>query len=216
MSRSNHSSALPAAAAATTRARRPSSGNAGTPVTTGKDSACIEADHSPAGTPVHPSLGRSTTPVRLASRGAPVHLPAMTGRDAGPPPPPPPGAPVGPIAALPESDRIDPALLRDTLVIRDWLLAVAAHAQDAGAVLSGFAEQLTALGVPVERMTTAIDTLHSEYSGIGRYWTKEEGGSYLLFPHGPESDRIYAESPFAHVHRTRDWLLMDLSRTPDD
>ena len=111
---------------------------------------------------------------------------------------------------------LDPALLPDALAIRDWLLAEAARAVDLGRVLSGFAGCLNALGVPVDRMTTAIDALHSEYSGIGRFWTLEEGATYQLFPHGPESDRLYAESPFAHVHRTREWLLLNLSQTPDD
>ena len=32
----------------------------------------------------------------------------------------------------------------------------------------------------------------------------------------PTHDRLYDESPFAHVHRTREWLLLDLSQTPDD
>ena len=110
---------------------------------------------------------------------------------------------------------LDPAL-PDAFAIRDWLLAEAAQADDLGPVLSGFAERLNGLGVPVHRMTTAIDALHSQYSGIGRFWTVEEGSTFRLFPHGPESDRIYAESPFAHVHRTREWLLLDLARTPDD
>ncbi len=51
---------------------------------------------------------------------------------------------------------------------------------------------------------------------MGRFWTKEEGTTYRFFPHGPEHDRVYNESPFAHVHRTREWLLLDLSQTPDD
>src|SRR3954462_6150485 len=42
------------------------------------------------------------------------------------------------------------------------------------------------------------------------------GATYQLFPHWAEADRLYAESPFAHVHRTREWLLLDLSQTPDD
>jgi adenylate cyclase len=115
-----------------------------------------------------------------------------------------------------ENYGLDPALLPDALAIRDWLLAEAARAVDLGRVLSGFAGCLNALGVPVDRMTTAIDALHSEYSGIGRFWTLEEGATYQLFPHGPESDRLYAQSPFAHVHRTREWLLLNLSQTPDD
>ena len=27
---------------------------------------------------------------------------------------------------------------------------------------------------------------------------------------------VYNKSPFAHVHRTREWLLLDLVQTPDD
>jgi adenylate cyclase len=140
----------------------------------------------------------------------------MLERDAGARSPPPSGTGAGTAESAPEPESYDPSLLRDALAVRDWLLAVAASADDLGKVLSGFAERLNALGMPVERMTTAIDTLHSEYSGIGRFWTREEGPSYRLFPHGPESDRIYAESPFALVHRTREWLLLDLSQTADN
>ena len=84
-----------------------------------------------------------------------------------------------------------------------------------GQILPGLAERLIAVGIPIDRITTAIDVLHSEYAGIGRFWTKEEGATSRLLPHGPERDRLYAESPFAHVHRTREWLLLDLSQTPD-
>src|SRR3954449_10318929 len=64
---------------------------------------------------------------------------------------------------------------------------------------------------------SAIDLLHSEYSGVGRVWTKEEGSTSRFFPHSPDGVRVvYNKSPFAHVHRTRDWLLLDLAQTPDD
>jgi adenylate cyclase len=63
---------------------------------------------------------------------------------------------------------------------------------------------------------SAVDLLHSQYAGVGRIWTKDEGTTARLFPHGPNRDRVYAESPFAHVHRTRDWLLLDLAQTPDE
>src|SRR3954469_74444 len=84
-----------------------------------------------------------------------------------------------------------------------------------GQILPGLAERLSAVGVPIDRMTTAIDVLHSEYAGIGRFWTKEEAATSRRLPHGPEHDRLYGESPFAHVHHTREWLLLDLSQTPD-
>ena len=107
------------------------------------------------------------------------------------------------------ADGLDPALLRDALAIRDWLMAEAAEVDDLQ-LLSGFAMRLNALGVPVDRMTIALEALHSEYSGIGRFWTIEEWATYRKFPHGPEHDRLYEGSPFAHVHRTREWLLLDL------
>src|SRR3954454_3157460 len=108
---------------------------------------------------------------------------------------------------------LDPPLLPKALAIRDWLLTEAAQLADSGQILPGLAERLIALGLPIDRITTAIDVLHSEYAGIGRFWTQEEGATSRRLPHGPEHDRLYDESP-AHVHRTRDWLLLDLAQTP--
>ena len=99
---------------------------------------------------------------------------------------------------------LDPALLPQALAIRDWLLTEAAQLADSGQILPGLADRLTAVGIPIDRITTAIDVLHSEYAGIGRFWTKEEGATSRRLPHGPERDRLYGESPFAHVHRTRE------------
>jgi hypothetical protein len=96
-----------------------------------------------------------------------------------------------------------PTLLPKTLAIRDWLLAEAAQLADPGQILPGFAEHLIALGIPIDRIMSVIDLLHSEYAGVGRIWTKEEGTTSRFFPHGPNRERVYNESPFAHVHRTR-------------
>jgi adenylate cyclase len=97
-----------------------------------------------------------------------------------------------------------------------WLLTEAPRLDDPGDVLSGLAARLDALGVPVDRITTAIEVLHSEYSGVGRFWTREEGATVRLFPHGAQEGPIYQLSPFAYVHRTRQWLVLDLANTPDD
>src|SRR4051812_33013468 len=97
-----------------------------------------------------------------------------------------------------------PTLLPKALAIRDWLLAEAAQLADPGQILPGFAERLIALGIPIDRIMSVIDLLHSEYAGVGRIWTKEEGATSRRLPHGPEHDRLYGESPFAHVHRTRE------------
>ena len=114
-----------------------------------------------------------------------------------------------------EAEGLEPALIAPALAVRDWLLSETAHFEDFGEILPGVAERLTALGVPIERITTAIDALHSEYSGVGRFWTRESGYRLQLFPHGPEADAIYEASPFAEIHRTREWLLLDLDSTPE-
>src|SRR5215217_115144 len=115
-----------------------------------------------------------------------------------------------------EALGLDPTLLPKALAIRDWLLAEAAQLADSGQISPGLAERLIALGIPIDRIMSAIDLLHSQYSGVGRVWTKEEGTTSRFFPHGPDHDRVYTESPFAHVHRTREWLLLDLAQTLDD
>jgi adenylate cyclase len=104
----------------------------------------------------------------------------------------------------------------DVAALEAWLLEEAPRLDDPGDVLSGLAIRLDGLGIPVNRITTAIEALHSEYSGVGRFWTREEGSTVRLFPHRAQESEIYLRSPFAYVHRTRQWLLLDLADTPDD
>lgn len=110
---------------------------------------------------------------------------------------------------------IPPDLLQPAVAVRDWLLDGSAR-EDPQLLLGGFAERLNALGIPVDRVTTAIDALHSEYSGIGRIWTREGGSSFRLFPHGSTADDVYQRSPFRAVHTSREWLRLDLATTPDE
>jgi adenylate cyclase len=110
---------------------------------------------------------------------------------------------------------LDRALLRPALAIRDWLLEAGARDDAQNVLLSGLAERLNRIGVPVERLTTAIEALHSEYSGVGRMWTREQGSNLRFFAH-EERDLAYERSPFAHVHARGEWLLLDLAETPDE
>ncbi len=106
--------------------------------------------------------------------------------------------------------------LQPSVGIRDWLLGEGARMPNAEEMLTGLAERLIAVGVPVDRASTAIDTLHSEYAGVGRIWTRDGGTTVRLFPHGARSTDAYLNSPFHTVHATGDWLILDLSKTPDD
>jgi adenylate cyclase len=111
---------------------------------------------------------------------------------------------------------LDPDSLTRVVALRDWLVTVAAQMEDASEVLSGFLTRLIDLGLPIDRAVSAIETLHSEYAGIGRFWTREEGTVVRYLPHGDRREAIYQSSPFAYVNRTGEWLILDLDNTPDD
>ena len=115
-----------------------------------------------------------------------------------------------------EADDVPFGALQTCVAIRDWLLSEGARLPQADDLLSGLAQRLNAIGVPVDRASTAIDTLHSEYSGIGRVWTAETGSTVRLFPHGETSEKAYRESPFFTVHESGEWLILDLADTRDD
>lgn len=115
-----------------------------------------------------------------------------------------------------EANDVPFGALQQCVALRDWLLSEGARMPKAEDLLSGLAERLIDLGVPVDRATTAIDALHSEYSGVGRSWTRETGSTVRLFPHGEASDKAYRASPFFRVHETGEWLILDLAETPDD
>lgn len=81
--------------------------------------------------------------------------------------------------------------LEHSVGIRDWLLGEGARIDKAERMLEGLAERLIEIGVPIDRASTAIDTLHSEYAGVGRVWTRNSGVTVRLFPHGSRSQDAY-------------------------
>ncbi len=111
---------------------------------------------------------------------------------------------------------LDPESLSRVVALRDWIVTVAARMEDANEVLIGFIQRLVELGLPLDRVASAIEALHSEYAGIGRFWTREEGAIVRYLPHGERREILYQASPFAHVNKTGEWLLLDLDKTPDD
>jgi adenylate cyclase len=112
--------------------------------------------------------------------------------------------------------NLDPESLSEVIVLRDWLVTAAARLEDPNGVLTGFVERLQEIGLPIDRAALAIEALHSEYAGIGRFWTREEGTVVRYLPHGDRRAEDYESSPFAWVNRTGEWLLLDLDKTSDD
>ncbi|AWN41962.1 adenylate/guanylate cyclase domain-containing protein [Methylobacterium durans] len=115
-----------------------------------------------------------------------------------------------------EAEGVPFGHLQDCVGLRDWLLSEGTRTLAADDLLAGLAERLNELDVPIDRASTAIDTLHSEYAGVGRTWNREEGATVRLFPHGEASDKAYESSPFYTVHQTGEWLILNLAETADD
>jgi adenylate cyclase len=111
---------------------------------------------------------------------------------------------------------LDSETLSRVIALRDWLVTVGARMDDPNEVMTGFVERLIDLGLPIDRAASAIEALHSEYAGIGRFWTPEEGTVVRYLPHGERRDLVYKASPFAYVNKTGEWLFLDLTQTPDD
>ena len=110
-----------------------------------------------------------------------------------------------PIAAddlLTMARSLDAESLARVIALRDWLITVAGQMEDSREVLSGFLTRLIELGLTVDRAVSAIETLHTEYAGIGRFWTRDEGTVVRYLPHGDRREAVYQTSPFAHVNRT--------------
>lgn len=110
---------------------------------------------------------------------------------------------------------LEPETLTRVIALRDWLEMTASRMEDANEVLTGFLLKLIDLGLPIDRAASAIEALHSEYAGIGRFWTREEGTIVRYLPHGDRREAVYQQSPFAHVSRTGEWLFLNLDETPD-
>ncbi len=115
-----------------------------------------------------------------------------------------------------EAEDVPFGALQACVGIRDWLLGEGARLPKADDLLAGLGERLNTIGVPIDRASTAIDTLHSEYSGVGRVWTRGGGSTVRLFPHGEASTKAYRASPFFAVHESGEWLSLDLSETEAD
>jgi adenylate cyclase len=111
---------------------------------------------------------------------------------------------------------LDQETLSRVLALRDWLITAGSRMEDPNAAMTGFIERLIELGLPIDRAASAIEALHTEYAGIGRFWTPGEGTVVRYLPHGERRDVVYQASPFAYVGKTGEWLFLDLNETPDD
>ena len=118
---------------------------------------------------------------RVASRRLPPHLGLMADSAARPPYDRPslisPAGPNPPPTMEELRDVLvrDPARLAAASRVRGWLVQEARTKRDTGFLVAGLCERLNEAGVPIDRGSLALETLHSEHAAIGRFWVKGEG-----------------------------------------
>ncbi|NIA68720.1 adenylate/guanylate cyclase domain-containing protein [Pelagibius litoralis] len=110
-------------------------------------------------------------------------------------------------------DDMDRDVLAKALAIQNWLIGEARFLEDPDDAVEGFVQRLIDAGVPLDRFTSAIPTLHAVRQGLGRKWARGEGIKVLEFGWG--NDEIYEASPYALAHRTRDWVQFRLAEIDD-
>ncbi|CAE7893698.1 cya [Symbiodinium necroappetens] len=100
------------------------------------------------------------------------------------------------------------------LTIRDWLLSEARFLEDPDRATEGFAQRLIDAGLPLDRMASAMPTLHASRRGLGRIWNRDTGVEALDFPWGNQA--IYEASPYYQAHRTGQWVTFRLDEIGDE
>ncbi len=77
-------------------------------------------------------------------------------------------------------------------------------ATDVSDLVEGYNNKLRSLGLPLDRTTIHLSTLHSERIGTARIWRPQEGVSERHFGFGTRSDPIFLQSPIRLVEENEE------------
>ncbi|MEM9011417.1 MAG: adenylate/guanylate cyclase domain-containing protein [Pseudomonadota bacterium] len=89
---------------------------------------------------------------------------------------------------------------------RDWLIGPARMIQEANALSVEMLARLADTGLPVDRMSIAIPTLHADRRGLGWTWTAEAGEEWQDYAW--DNHVQYQASPYHVAHQTGDWVVV--------
>ncbi|MEM8876538.1 MAG: adenylate/guanylate cyclase domain-containing protein [Pseudomonadota bacterium] len=118
-------------------------------------------------------------------------------------------------AERPGSDQpeIEERIRARAFPVVSWLLQEGRFITSPDEATLGYADRLLGAGVPVDRMMSAMPTLHAERRGLGRLWDSRTGVREVIFPW--DNLPAYEASPYALAHRTGDWVRIRLAETDD-
>lgn len=101
--------------------------------------------------------------------------------------------------------------------LRQWLSEEARFLDTNGQVFERFCHEIGGRGVPLDRSWLHIRTLHPQYAGLSRLWTRDAGMRETPLPHDFESRSAYLTSPIRYAvenRRSGRWRLDDGALLP--
>src|SRR3954468_6458431 len=109
------------------------------------------------------------------------------------------------------------AWIRETEELAAWLIGPARLSGDAVAVTSGFAQRLTAMGIPLHRLRIGMRVDNPLLTAWGIVWAPETATEIFTLSRALLDTPTYVGSPAQHIIKTGTWLRRRLDRLePED
>ena len=102
-----------------------------------------------------------------------------------------------------------------TVELIEWLAGDECHELDDAGLAAGFGRRLRAAGLPIDRLTLHLRTLHPEILGRSVAWAPNEAVEVRDREHGIEVSPGFAGSPLRRVMETRRPLIVRLDGSID-
>jgi adenylate cyclase len=94
------------------------------------------------------------------------------------------------------------------LVIIEWLSSDESHGVDDAGLIAGLGRRLRAAGLPVDRLSLHLRTLHPEFFGRTLAWAPNEPVEIHDREHGVEISQAFTDSPLGQVMATNEPLVV--------
>ncbi|MCZ4090665.1 adenylate/guanylate cyclase domain-containing protein [Sinorhizobium psoraleae] len=102
-----------------------------------------------------------------------------------------------------------------TIELIEWLVGDECHELDDAGLAAGFGRRLRAAGLPIDRLTLNLKTLHPEILGRSVAWAPNEAVEVRDREHGTEISAGFAGSPLRRVMETRKPVIVRLDGSID-
>ncbi|NRP72014.1 Adenylate cyclase 1 [Ensifer psoraleae] len=102
-----------------------------------------------------------------------------------------------------------------TIELIEWLVGDECHELDDAGLAAGFGRRLRAAGLPIDRLTLNLRTLHPEILGRSVAWAPNEAVEVRDREHGTEISPGFAGSPLRRVMETRKPVIVRLDGSID-